>query len=119
LFGWFAKQRAVVRRGALVLPALLLVGTFYALYQHSRHGEINEPPFMEFTLLILAAAGGYTLWKGAPERRWFGTGFLLSFLFFGMAFFGWWWTEVLYNQQVNYSFYVDSHNLLRQFIPPP
>jgi hypothetical protein len=119
LFGWFAKQRAVVRRGALVLPTLLLVGTFYALHQHFRHSEINDPPFMEFTLLILAAAGGYTLWKGAPERRWFGTWFLLSFLFFGMAFFGWWWTEVLYNQQVNYSFYVQTHNLLRQIISSP
>jgi hypothetical protein len=119
LFGWFAKQRAVVRRGALVLPALLLLGTFYALHQHFRHSEVNDPPFMEFTLLILAAAGGYILWKGAPGRRWFGTGFLLSFLLFGMAFFGWWWTEVLYNQQVNYSFYVDSHNLLRQFVSAP
>jgi hypothetical protein len=119
LFGWFAKQRAVVRRSALVLPALLLVGTFYALHQHFRHSEINDPPFMEFTLLILAVAGSYTLWKGTPERGWFGTGFLLSFLFFGIAFFGWWWTEVLYNQQVNYSFYVQTHNLLRQIITPP
>jgi hypothetical protein len=117
LFGWFAKQRAVVRRGALVLPALLFLCTLHWLHQHFQHSEVREPPFMEFTLLILAVAGGYTLWKGTPGRRWFGTGFLLSFLLLGMAFFGWWWTEVLYSQQVNYSFYVNSHNLLRQFPP--
>ena len=119
LFGWLAKKRAAVRREALVLLALVALLTLYALYQHLHRSEANDPPFMEFTSLILAAAGGYTLWKGTPARWWFGTGFLLSFSLFGMAFFGWWWTEVMYNQQVNYSFYVNTHNLLRQVIPSP
>ena len=69
------------------------------------------PPFMEFALLVLGLAGGYALWKGAPHRS-FGTGFGLSLLPTLLFFFAWWWTEVLYDQQVIYSFYVRSKNLL-------
>jgi hypothetical protein len=77
---------------------------------------------MEFTLIVLAVSGGYVLWKGTPmdkavraaegmtkERRVnakCGTGFLLlSLLFTATAFFGWWTTEVMYDQQVVYSNY--------------
>ena len=66
---------------------------------------------MEFTCVVLGLAGGYVLWKGAPEGR-YALGCLLSSLAFFISFLGWWWSELLYDQQVFYSFYAQSQNLL-------
>jgi hypothetical protein len=74
------------------------------------HG-LYDPPFMEFTCVVLGLAGGYVWWKGAPEGKYV-AGSLLSLLAFVVSFLGWWWTEVLYDQQVMYSYYAASHKLL-------
>jgi hypothetical protein len=73
---------------------------------------------MEFALLVLAAAGWYILWTrppkeksepGKPEAqngRWqirFGH-LLLAALLTVTAFLGWWATQVLYDQQLIYSY---------------
>ncbi len=116
LFGWCAKHRAKVRLVLAAVPILLFLGGLDTLYKHFQHKEISDPPFMEFTLIVLGAAGCYALRKGT-QGRWYGIGSLLSLLLAAMAYFGWWWTEVQYDQQVIYSFYVHSHTLLRQVIP--
>lgn len=81
------------------------------------HEHVHAPPYMEFTLLALAAAGGYLLWHRRPAKktelgqaRWtigndirFGYLFLALFLTVS-AFLGWWATQVLYDQQVIYSY---------------
>ena len=66
---------------------------------------------MEYTLIVLGVTGGYVLWKGAPEGKYV-AGSLLSLLAFSMALLGWWWSELLYDQQVFYSFYAQSQSLL-------
>jgi heme A synthase len=78
---------------------------------------------MEFTFLSLAAAGGWLLWQRRPKKdeaheepgaqngpSHNGRGeirfiylFLAAFLTF-TAFLGWWATQVLYDQQVIYSY---------------
>lgn len=118
-FCWLGMKGRRVRYLALIVPAVVLGDSIFSLSKHFADHRIDEPPFMEFTLLILGAAGIYILLKRAPVRWWYWPAFLLSLLFFGMAFFGWWWTEVLYTQQVNFAFYAHSHNLLRQITSPP
>jgi hypothetical protein len=91
----------------------------------------DDPPFMEFTAILLAAAGYYLASKKAiPPAQAFlqhGTGsnrsldsaggmsyvagLIVSFLLTGVAYSGWFWTEILYDRLVIYSYYA-SHNLL-------
>jgi hypothetical protein len=118
-FCWLGMKGRRVRYLALIAAAAFLGEWIFSLSSHLADNRIDEPPFMEFTLIILGAAGIYILLKRAPVRWWYGTGFVLSLLFFGMAFFGWWWTEVVYTQQVNFAFYAHSHNLLRQIPSSP
>jgi hypothetical protein len=82
---------------------------------------------MEFTLLVLAAAGWYVLWPRAPKGDAPGEAptengrgtirlpylFLAAFLT-ASSFLGWWSTQVLYDQQVFYSYQA----LLRNAKPP-
>jgi heme A synthase len=70
---------------------------------------------MEFTFLVLAAAGGCLLWQRRPQKEAAlqardGRGeirfayLLLSLFLTVSAFLGWWATQVLYDQQVIYSY---------------
>lgn len=92
-----------------VIP-LAAVGLGFGFW-HAHHHPLNDPPFMEFTWVVLGLVGGYVLWKGVPEGKFY-AGSLLSLLAFSIAFLGWWWSELLYDQQVFYSFYAQSQNLL-------
>jgi hypothetical protein len=107
VFGWSAKHGRTV---GWVAPLLLLIAAVIALMSHVGNRQL-EPPFMETTLFVLAGAGVYILWQGA--RRNYGAAVLFSFLITLMAFFGWWWTEALYDQQVIYSFYAQINNLAK------
>jgi hypothetical protein len=114
LFWWIAKFQTKLRWAVLLL--YLFPGGI-AASNHLRD-HVHSPPFMEFTLIALAAAGGYLLWHRRPTKRdtpeevqshnevreiRFGYLFLLLFLSVS-AFLGWWATQVLYDQQVIYSY---------------
>jgi hypothetical protein len=107
LFWWFTKSQSRLLRLAVPLVYFLLGGT--ALYHHLLERSASEPPYMEFTLLVLAFAGWYVLWPRALEaqkgrgRIRFGYLLLAAFLTVA-ASLGWWSTEVLYDQQVIYSY---------------
>jgi hypothetical protein len=163
LFWWCRKRQYWLR---FAVPFLYLVPGGIALRHHLGDRPIVSPPYMEFTLLVLAAAGMYLTRKltniekesGVHSGRgelWFGylvlAAFLIVAVFWGWwsgvvlaavgvyltwklmnrskepenqegqgeihfgylilaafltaaAFLGWWSTEVLYDQQVIYSY---------------
>jgi hypothetical protein len=114
LFWWFCKFKSGLRW--LVLAVFLFPGAIATVNHVNDHP--HNPPFMEFTLLVLAAAGWCVLWRRRPMKRSArahpgaqnGRGrirfvYLLLALFLTVsAFLGWWATQVLYDQQVIYSY---------------
>lgn len=109
LFGWCAKKGVATRRLLALVPASFSALGLYSLYVHCQRTGVNEAPFMELTLILLGVAGLVALRKG-EQRRWYGPGLLLSLLLLtAIACLAWWRTEVLYDRQVVYSFYAQSH----------
>ena len=112
LFGWCARKRVAMRR-FFAVPGVFSALGLVSLYFHFQRTGINEAPFMELTLVLLGMAGFVALRKG-EQRRWYGVGLFVSLLLLTtVAYLGWWRTEVLYDQQVIYSFYAQSHGLLK------
>jgi hypothetical protein len=114
LFWWSAKFQSWLR-WAVLLPYLFPGAV--TTWNHFK-GHPNGPPYMEFTLLTLAAAGWYLLWKRRPKKQNLdgepptpkGAGeirfayLLLSLFLTVSAVLGWWATQVLYDEQVIYSY---------------
>jgi hypothetical protein len=120
LLGWNAKQNWGLWRRR-VLPTVLLLYTLYALlwnhlkllpHPHRFLLKVDDPPFMELTILLLGAGGWYVAVKRAKGSWPYGTGWV-SLLFAALAYSGWYWTEILYDRQVIYSFYANQHHLLK------
>jgi hypothetical protein len=115
LFWWLAGFHSQLRWAAPLALSLLGIN---ATYNHVLERPASDPPYMEFTLLALAAAGWYVLWPRAPKARGApkqapaqnGRGrirfvyLILSAFLAATAFLGWWSTQVLYDQQVFYSY---------------
>ncbi|HXM66150.1 MAG TPA: hypothetical protein VN911_05415 [Candidatus Acidoferrum sp.] len=113
LFWWSSGLHSRLR---WAVPLLYLLPGAVALWHHLRDRG-GDPPYMEFTLLTLAAAGWYVLWQRKPkdenatdsnpahamiEVR---IPYLVLAIFLTVAgFLGWWATQVLYDQQVIYSY---------------
>jgi hypothetical protein len=110
-----------------ILPVALLLYVYYALLWHHlqiphplllfRHPLLlfkspDDPPFMELTLLLVGIGGCCVIAKGT--KGWWppGTG-LVSLFLTGLAYCGWYWTEILYDRLVIYSYYAQSHSLLK------
>jgi hypothetical protein len=86
-----------------------------AVSHHFAVTPISSPPYMEFTLFTLMAAGWYVLAKNS-QRANRGRGLRnrrkpLPFVYLVLAAFvtvasslGWWATQVLYDQQIIYSY---------------
>jgi hypothetical protein len=144
LFAWNSERRRW-GRWRLVLPiALFLYVFFYALLWnhlgiHQWSGLVrlfyrwrpDDPPFMEFALILLAVSGYYLASKktdpavsappqpepGAdgssqPEKRVsYVAGMIVSFVLTAVAYCGWYWTEILYDRLVIYSFYASHAKL--------
>lgn len=73
----------------------------------------DEPPLAKLTFLILGL-GGFCLlvWKGNPGSWHYGKGFWAAVLATGLAYAGWYLTEIQYDRLVIYMFYAQS-NLLK------
>jgi hypothetical protein len=95
-----------------VVIALVGSGLYALLFQHGAFVG-NDPPIMEFTLIVLGVIGGLVLGNGAPQRR-YGLWFLLSTLLTGMMVLAWWWTEILYDQKVLHSSFALLQNLIKE-----
>jgi len=127
LFRWSAKFQSWLR-WAVLLP-YLCPGAITS-WNHFK-GHPNGPPYMEFTLLTLAAAGFGLLWQHRPKKKeghreppaHSGSGkirsayLLLSLFLTVSAFLGWWATQVLYDEQVIYSYQSLREGLPRPVIP--
>lgn len=125
---------------AYAFTILLTAVALVALYHHLEEEDLRfppDPPYMEFTLVLLAIAGGWLLlpsllWGSLPPslcpaskagaeeagdagkkekcaiphwriKHW-GQLVGLSFILTIAAFLGWWSTEVVYRDQVIYSY---------------
>lgn len=105
------------------VPAIVLAVAVIAVNNHFHENLPADPPYMEFTLLLLALVGAGLVWKrplpqmparleGLRNRstkcswrkeQWAKL-VLLSAILTLAAFQGWWSTEVLYGTQVIYSY---------------
>ena len=105
------------------VPALVFAVAVIALDNHFREHLPADPPYMEFTLLLLSLVGAWLVWKRpsplSPARlqglRDRGTKcswqkeqwaklVLLSAILTLAVFLGWWSSEVIYGEQVIYSY---------------
>jgi hypothetical protein len=136
LFAWGATLRRSGKRSWWAfapIPFLYLGATLLAFKHHLRGGWFPpDPPYMEFTFLLLGLSGAWLLWRPSPERGEISrdvhespektgepgkkaqTGFwqkerwaelvLLSAILTVAAGLGWWSTEIFYAKQVIYSY---------------
>lgn len=99
-------------RRSLVAVALLVLAwaadaTFDHLHEHL-HRMAGDPPLMEVVLLAIAIAGFVVAWRGVSQRSYF-CGLMFSAMLTGIAFFGWWYSEILYTKNVIFFFYAKDH----------
>jgi hypothetical protein len=143
LFAWNGEQVRWGRWRRALPIAFFLYVVFYAfLWNHLhiqqwsslsrlfRRWTPDDPPFMEFTALLLAVAGYCLATKkiippvhssppqtGSDQsaettgRVSYVTGMIVSFVLTAGAYCGWYWTEILYDRMVIFSYYA-SHSKL-------
>jgi hypothetical protein len=131
VFAWRATLKreekvSWLRNTLAVLPILYIGSGMIAIYHHLLERAPSDPPYMEFTLLLLGAVGAFLTWgktwlqqpeqvltscKPAEKARkhcwkkeeWSRLS-LVAFVLTAAAFLGWWATEVTYTQEVIYSY---------------
>ncbi len=117
------EKHGLVGMAALTVPALYFAVALIAVFHHFRQRSPSDPPYMEFTLLILALVGAWLLWRhplpehdhekkpgsekdahhSGGKKQWARL-VLLSAILTAAAILGWWSTEVFYCGQVIYSY---------------
>jgi hypothetical protein len=108
LFWWSSNFHSRFRWLAVLI---FVVPAIIASVNHFREHP-DSPPFMEFTLFLLGAAACRLLWTPktsvlalSPARGQIRFVYLaLSLVLAISAFLGWWATQVLYDQQVFYTY---------------
>ena len=73
------------------------------------HNLAADPPLMEVVLAAIAVAGFFIAWKGVPQGRSYFCAFMFCALLTGIAFSGWWYTEIVYSKNVIQFYYSLSH----------
>lgn len=128
LYAWGVRLRREKRRSALrwafaLVPAAFLTVAAVTFSHHFSDRSPSDPPYMEFSLLLIGLAGAWLLWpprkqpaeagtdSGSTHWRW-GAVFLLSVVLTITAMLGWWATELAYAQEVIYHY--DSLGTLAQ-----
>ena len=123
LLGWNAKEswgpwrskwwRAILPVGLLAWALYGLLWNHLGLFPDPRRFwlRFDDPPFMELTLLLFCGGGLYVAWRGTKGSWPQGAGFA-SLLLAALAYCGWYSTEILYDQQIIYSFYA-LHPLIK------
>ena len=133
LFAWGAalrreKARSWLRLVVAMTPTLYLAAALTATVHHFWGQAPSDPPLMEFTLGLLGWVGAWLVWRrpttqtpddanakelesareASTKCRWqkeqWAALVLLSAILTGAAILGWWSTELLYGQQVIYSY---------------
>ena len=69
----------------------------------SAHFEPGNPPFMEFTFLLLGVCALCVVGKVNQAPSKYGAGLRTALPLTGLAYAGWNWTEIVYDQLVLYS----------------
>lgn len=131
LFAWCGQLRRQKpesrRRFAFALvPLVYLAVALLTIVHHVQERYPSDPPYMEFTILLLGLVGAWLVWKnpaehapkesgksetgesGAGKQFWQPNRWpqlvLVSALLTATAILGWWSTEVFYSEQVIYSY---------------
>jgi len=109
------KPRSAMRWVLAVVPLAFLLVAANSLRHHFRERSPSDPPYMEFSLLLIGLAGAWLLWMPRPQssdagkpptassRRWAVLA-ALSVVLTVIATLGWWATEAAYAQEVIYSY---------------
>jgi hypothetical protein len=118
LFVWGVSVRRRNSRSKLgyaitLAPACFIAVALLALKHHFHADYQTQPPYMEFSLLLLGGTGALLLWRRLngdgpneprlPEGRWAALT-LLSAVLVIAAVLGWWGTEVIYAREVIYHY---------------
>jgi len=116
LLCFFAKQK-MWGRGAVTNFCVLFLGWAAVALRHhlcelGRRQYLIEPPMLECSFIVIVVLAGIPLiWKGAPNHA-YGIGFLVSFAMTLLAYAGWWWTEIVYDELVLNLYMAKSQGLL-------
>jgi len=106
LFGWSAvRWPRSVRSG--IAPIAVLAFAVLSLYQQIKRShyrlQFDDPRLMELVLFLAGFAGLWTRYH-SPKPRKFGRWALVSLLLGLIAYTGWWWAEVTYDEHLIHSF---------------
>ena len=112
LCAYFARESGGkahwIRTGCGFLLALGF--TAFALlngYRDLKHGDIFDIPVLESLLAAITIFGVFLVWRGLETREFHKKRYLLVALFLaGLAYGGWMWSEIIYDQEVINSFTV-------------
>jgi hypothetical protein len=138
VFAWAASLRrekhgSWLRIALVPVPLLYLIVTLIATIHHFAAREPLDPPYMEFTLMLLTLVGAWLVWKRPsspkeespaketggrnteskkcewPSKAWARL-VVISAILTTAAVLGWWSTEVLYSEQVVYAYDSQSYD---------
>lgn len=105
---WDSIAHRWLRFVALLPPAALLFYALGSLIDHSSHSSTtnfySDPPLAELVMLLLAGLGLYFVPKGEQkDKAFYARSTILAAVIAAVSFGGWWWTEVMYDDQVIHS----------------
>jgi len=111
-FGYVARAVGQPINWIRTVPGAILAAGFAAFavlngYQDVTNLDIFDIPVLEGLLFLIAACGGFLVFKGVEPIPFLKKRLLIEIgFFFFLSYGGWIWSEVLYDQQVISSFAV-------------
>lgn len=97
--------RILLKYASFLLAAACLLLGLWEMHQHFGRGEGHADPPLAEALIFLLGVGGLWLCLRIPDDkpRLFRNGCLIAAVLTLIGYGSWWWTEVLYDQQVIHS----------------